>query len=333
MFVDDIMLDQGHYYSTGVFVPGAPYQSIDKVWVEGRVFQKHRMAFQPWRDMIQAQREDWKRTHQGKRFPWDTYDEYPEFGMVDFLNKTEPPNGSFIIEATKDDTTHPCDQLEDILGKAGMSTIVNQGSFKDVKTANPNDECGCFFDDIEAGKAISNINQRMLYDIFMKQSKINLMSYNGQPPGSSVLTLTSKNCACFEQPHDMGDVNTVITTKWGWAQKYKKLMYRAKDQALIDDLGEQEQELDFSYGSEVMSDNADMAKAKAELLLKRMKGARERIIATGDLRLARVELGDGVTVSNKNLNDDDLIYEVMEKIINLTDKTVELTLMRFWGEE
>lgn len=329
-YFDDLKMDY-QSYPFGYYLQGAPYQEVISVWSEGALLPKQKRVWEGNLPYINSMRDSYKARALARFFPYDQWDDYPAYGMIDCIQLGDLPSGGIFAEMKHDTDDHPVDIIEGLLTAAGLDSYIDATNFADCKTANPDDVIGCYFTETTVGQAISTITSLVLYDLVERQGALCLIPYAGTPLVASVLTLSRSNCFSFEQNFDMSNVKTGITAKWGWYEQDKTKYYRTEDATLKAILGDQTMELDFSYGSDVSSDDGDTAQAKADLLKKRLCGAVESIKASGFLPLARLELGDGVLIQCL-FNDSDLIYEVAEKVINFAEWTVEITANRYLGE-
>jgi len=314
-------------------LPGYPYTSIENMFRDGVTIPKELPQSWLMRENRRGFGQPWTKTSLGNFVTKSNYETVPAYGIANYLDISDMPSGSVLIEATKNTIIHPVDIIEGILTEVGLDDRIDAANFAAAKAALPDDVLGCWFDGAPASQAIAAVNEKALLDIVENQGEIKLLPYTGAPPAVSVLTLSRSNCFAMETASDMTALQTVVNARWGWYSENALLYYRAQDPDMIAVVGEQIREVDFSYGQAVMSGDADMAAAKADLLLTRMKGPREIFTCSGFLDLARVEIGDGVTVSNDQFNDVDMVYEVFGKSINCTTKVVTLTIVRFLGEE
>lgn len=331
-YFDDIKVTE-NYYPLGYYLPSAPYTSINSSYRDGVIIPEQAPKHWYYRQNRAGFAQGWVKAVYGRYVSNALYSKSALYGFVAFADLSDQPSGTIFIEATKNATTHPVDINEGILTEVGLDDRIDAANFAAAKAVLPDDVLGCWFDEAAASQALAAVNEKALLDLVENQGEIKLLPYTGAPPAVSVLTLSRSNCFAMEQASDMTALQTVANAKYGWYEKNPLLYYRAQDSDMIAVVGEQPRELDFSYGQAVMSGDADMAAAKADLLLTRMKGPREIFTCSGFLDLARVEIGDGVTVSNSQFNDIDLVYEVFGKVVNCTAKTVTLTVVRFLGEE
>jgi hypothetical protein len=110
------------------------------------------------------------------------------------------------------------------------------------------------------------------------------------------------------------------------------LRYVAEDSQAIAYLGEFESEIDFSQGQPVVSENSNMAKTKADRLLKRFKAGYSELNLSGSFRLARLELGDVICLNIDYLRPA-TNYLITGKTVRMNRPYgVDLTLVKFLGE-
>jgi hypothetical protein len=130
----------------------------------------------------------------------------------------------------------------------------------------------------------------------------------------------------------MDDLRTKVGVKWGWYDRIKKLFKQFVDEHLQDKIGEFATELDFSWGSPVVTESQAMACSKAETLLKHLSGGTSRLDGSGPLSWARLELGDFVEVDAPFVRSN--IYQIWTKGVTMTKPyRVTLGLVRFLGED
>lgn len=331
IYYDKLQLDY-QTYSYGYYLPGYPFLAIDSVYSDGAIYPKQQRIIEQNLPYINAIRERYKAQAIARFFPYDQYDAYPDYGLIDCLHIESMPSGTFFAEMEKDTVDHPVDIIDGLLTEAGLDSYIDDTNFSACKTAMPDDIIGAYFESTTCAQAISDVTRIMLYDLMIKAGKLCLIPYTGNHLVSSVKTLDQSNCYSMKQTFSMEEIKTGVTVKWGWYEKDNSLFYRHDDTSLQAILGDITEEMDMSYGADVSSKDGDTARAKADLYLKRLSGAIDTITANGNLSLIRIEIGDGVTIQNTNINDSNLIYEVTGKTIDLTNKVVELTAVRYEGE-
>jgi hypothetical protein len=102
----------------------------------------------------------------------------------------------------------------------------------------------------------------------------------------------------------------------------------ARDQAAIDDWGEQALDLDFRYGSPVILEDPAMARLLADRLLQRLAKPTEAAEVETWLEGVRIELGDTVAVSSDFHGWDREEFTVRGKNLDLGRRRVQLKLSR-----
>lgn len=311
------------YYPEAYYIPGAPFDDIGTVYIDGAV-------------KVEKGRPNIIKTYSpGKAVSEIDMTKTPALGLVTFNDLANPPSGSVLFKIRKNDTTHPVDAIEAILIAGGQEGLINVASFAAAKAANPNDSIGCYFEDKTIAEAILEIAKRTLYNVIIAQGEIKILPYKGEAPVFYDVVLNTAKCSGFDKSVDSEDVKTKITTKWGQYEQNSRLYYAAQDDDAIKKKGTLQEEIDFSWGGEVGSDNSGMAKNKADWLLARLKGSTilYENVTTLLWQLIRIEMGDKIQVDVSYFGDPEIYYIIGKDFIASPPYELNLTLARFPGEE
>ena len=287
-------------------LPGYPFMEIKSIYVDKQLYSK------------------------------STITKYPEYGAVSFT-EVDPDDGvtpviisgEIKLRVVKDTVVHRVDQIEAILAAVGLDSIINAISFAACKAAVPDHNGGVWFENISAAEAIAEITRRCLYNFHNQAGELKLIPYLGIPPVSSVISLNQSELRQIEPMMDMDDSRPGVVGKWGWFDRNPTLTYTAGDASD----GEAE-EIDFTTGSPVFTEDGAMVKTICDLLLKRISMGMEILDPVRvSLRSARLELGDGVEVYNDYHQDTTQILTMMQKVINCEPPyETNLRLVNFLGE-
>lgn len=267
-----------------------------------------------------------------------TLTRYPTWGMVQF--ESTDPNfkpGDVLMRVIQDaGGIHAVDYLQTLLGLAGVTDLINTASFTAVKTAKPLDIIHFRKGDKDpfpVSDAIKEICSRCLYWLVVDHGEIKLFAYDGDPPSGPVLTLTESHISGLEAITDMDAIMAYVSAKYGWYDRDSGLSYTAGDINAGDG-----QDLDYTwFNSPVVSENYEMVKLNADLLLKFL-GAQERWDPVSiSLKGARLELFDVVAINNPAVKDAVTNTRLIRKEIileagNSPLERVSLQLYRFLGE-
>ncbi|MFA4906542.1 MAG: hypothetical protein WC645_08580 [Candidatus Margulisiibacteriota bacterium] len=310
------------YYPEAYYVPGAPYTDIGAVYIDGVV-------------KVQKTITGITQTYSGGKAvdPIDMT-KIPAQGLVVFEDIANPPSGSVFLMLTKDANTHPVDAIEAVLTNIGRDDLINAASFAAAKAARPNDSGGYYFEDMTAAEAILAITQRFLMTVIIAQGEVKLISYDGAAPIIFDWEVNATNCAGLSASDDSETKKNKVTTEWSQYDRNRRLFYAAKDQASIVKIGEFAEDLDFSWGNEVGSDNGDMARNRADCLLNRLKGSQ---VLYEDVELLlwkfiRAEIGDTAQVSIPYHGPAE-IFRILGKDLKMTPPyELKLQLALFPGE-
>jgi len=270
-------------------------------------------------------------------------------GSVIFTDLTQDISGSVMVRAVKNTTVHPVDIIQDLLTEAGASDFIDSASFAAAKAADSGDSIGAYFEETTVGDAIKEIASRCLLNVYMDQGVIKLGAYQATAPtgpvgtfgtfrfgeavfGAGLLIGSELELTAASETINMESFFTRITTRWGWYERNHRLRYVAEDSQAIAYLGEFESEIDFSQGQPVVSENSNMAKTKADRLLKRFKAGYSELNLSGSFRLARLELGDVICLNIDYLRPA-TNYLITGKTVRMNRPYgVDLTLVKFLGE-
>lgn len=303
--IDDIRL-WNSYLDNAYQIFGGPFTEIKTVYVDKMVYSKSTIA------------------------------KYPQYGVVAFSEMTtdDPPkrqkvSGSVMLRVVKNDLKHPVDIIEALLTEAGLNEYLNAAAFAAGKAATPDDVVGCRFEDMRLADAITEICSRCLYKFYVDHGEIKITPYLGTPPAAAELSLGPEELRETSPVFDMEDSRDGVMVKWGWFDRNPDLSYVAGDRS-----GGEAVEIDLTLDSPVATESEVMAKQKADALLKRLQYGREVLDPVRlSLRGARLELGDGVEISDSYLLESARIYEDFQKIVSLGPPyETDLRLARFLGE-
>lgn len=300
--IDDVRL-WDHYYLNAYQVAGWPFLGISTVYNQKLVQKSTDFTVLPQYGLVQ-------------------------FTKMDNTGKLIEVSGDVSAMVKKNDLYHQADVIQDLVTFAGLSPYVDAVTFAAAKAASPTDRIGCRFENCTVGQAIVEITKRLLLNFHVDHGDIRLIAYQGVPPASAVLLLNESEIRELTPTVDMDQTYEAVVVKWSRYGDNPDLCYTAGI------IGAKAQEIDLSYDSPVATESADLAKAKANTWLKRLRLGQELYdpIRTS-WRSLRVEMGDGIQVSDQILTDGPLMTEITKKTVNL-DKPFEVQLQteRFLGE-
>ena len=303
--IDDLRL-WNSYLDNAYQVFGGPFTEIKTVYVDKMVYSKSTLA----------------------KYPGDGVVAFSEM-TADVPPKRQKVSGSVMLRVVKNNLTHPVDIIEELLTEAGLDEYTDAASFASAKAATPDDLVGCCFEDSNLAEALTEIASRCLYNLYVDHGEIKIEPYQGTPPAAAELALDGAELRHIEPLTDMEDSRAGVMVKWGWFDRNPDLSYVAGDRS-----GGEAEEIDLTLDSPVATESEVMAKQKADALLKRLQYGKEILDPVRlSLRGARLELGDGVEISDSYLLESARIYEVFQKIVNLEPPyETSLRLARFLGE-
>lgn len=307
------------FYPTAFYVPGGPFLDISAVYQDGSLKVKKGEAVK-YNPGIAVSEIDLTM--------------YPEKGMVTFDDLANQPSGSIYFMLQKDLNEHPADALESILSAGDKDDLIDTTSFNGVKTDFPNDTIGCYFDNVQMADAILSICQRLLINFVVSQGTVKLISYDGTAPTSYDWQITTSVCSALSLSDKSQNKKNKVSVKWGWYEANSRLYAAFKDEDSITKLGTLEESLDFSWGGDVGSNNSDMAKARANYLLNRLKGSLTQLedVSLLPWKFVRSEIGDVAEVNIPYFGPAEN-YRIVGKDLNLSPPyEVKLTLALFPGE-
>ncbi len=159
----------------------------------------------------------------------------------------------------------------------------------------------------------------------MDQGVFNLQAYTGAPLSEPVMDLTPHVRRRVSGGLNMEDLTSRVDGSNGWSDRNPDLHYEMVDPQLQNLLGDTNEELDFSWGNPVMSENSEMMRAKVMLLFGRLSQPRETVDIEGWGPWLRLELGDTVSLDGVN-------FLIHSKTITIgVLPVVNLGLVRFLG--
>jgi hypothetical protein len=311
--------------------PGGPFERFEAVYVDGVLTTRERRA----RTKRQRKLEKSVKSQviKASKALADNYYTIADRGWLEWLDFFNAPSGEVMIMARKNDITHPADVMEELLTNQGLEDRVDAASFAAAKSDTPDYLVRCYFEDTDLESALSEIAGKAALYCWEEAGSLFLKAYTGAV-GTSVKTITDASLRVKPAQYEAVEVIPKVTARWGWQERVHDLYYETEDQAVTNRLNimgsanfrPPTEELDFTWGEAVASEQGDMVKTIADLLLTRLKLPRLRLEVEGFLDLARLQLGDAVT-----LDDDD--YEVYLKSVRMTRPYgVGLGLVRFLGE-
>ena len=334
---DDLQV-YNRYYENAFQVFGGPFQGIGPVYIDG--------VSQPDSQTLGGYTQ--------------TVTRFPNWGIVQFSSTNpnfKPGNTVQMRVIMNPGGMHPVDIISALLTQAGADGYIDTTNFAAAKAATPGDLINARFEDkgsnnsvpnqvqglkdyqnsgVTVADAIKEIVSRCLYFFFVDIGKIKIIPYLGTPPTGPVLDLDASSMFECDPIIDMDTLTTYVGVTYGAYATNPNLYYLA---GLSSPEG-QGASLDFTWGSPVASESYDMAKAKADLLLKFLS-AQERLDPVRmNLAGMRLELMDAVSAYDQVLMDAPINYWLMRKQINLdaphlaggSNREVDLQLMRFLGE-
>jgi len=310
------------FYPEAYYVPGAPYNDIGSVYVDGVV-------------KVEKTKNGIVQTYSGGKAvdPVDLT-KIPAQGLVVFGDLANPPSGSVFLMMDKDTNVHPVDDIEVVLTAGGRDNLIDAASFAAAKAARPNDSIGCYFENMSMADAVLAISKRALLNVIIAEGKVKLLPYDGAAPPSYDWIMDRSVCAGLSASNDSETKKNKVNTKWGQYDTNSRLFHAAKDQPSIDKIGVFEDDLDFSWGNEVGSDNGDMARNRADCLLNRLKGS---LVLYEDLKalawkFIRAEIGDTAQVNIPYFGVPE-IFRVVGKDVTMTPPyELKLSLALYPGE-
>lgn len=240
--------------------------------------------------------------------------------------------GTVLARVTANDLTHPVDIIEALLTEAGVESYIDSTSFAAAKAALPDDSLACRFEDVSVTDAIKEICDKCLLHCVVDAGEVKLLPYSGAAPTSADLVVDKSMLSSIETTVDHSEMWDRVAVRWGWHDRNKRLRYEADYPEAPAELRDIEQEIDLTWGQMVATENAGMAKEKADRLLTRHKLQQEVVEASGVLSLARLELGDVVELDSAFYGDP-WYYRVYGKRLSMSPPYgVDLVLMRHLGE-
>lgn len=310
------------YYPEAYYVPGYPFLNIGSVYVDGVV-------------KVEKTKNGITQTYSGGKAvdPIDLT-KIPAQGLVVFGDLANPPSGSIFLMMDKDANTHPVDAIEAVLTAGGRDNLIDVASFAAAKAARPNDTMGCSFENTSMADAVLAISQRALLNVIIAGGQVKLLPYDGAPPPSYDWVVDQSVCAGLSASDDSETKKNKVNTKWSRYDQNNRLFYAAQDATSIAKLGAFEEELDYSWGNEVGSDNGDMARNRADCLLNRLKGS---LVLYEDLvalawKFIRAEIGDTAQVNIPYYGAPE-IFRIVGKDVNMTSPyELKLSLALYPGE-
>jgi hypothetical protein len=322
---DDVEL-RTKYYLNAFQVTGAPFASIGPVYLDNLA--------QPDSQTVGGFTQ--------------TLTRFPAYGMVQ-LSSTDPdfkPSGDVLIRVVENaGGRHALAIMESLLAAAGVTDYIDATALDAAYAAVPKDIVHARFDGkgdrgpglkdfaslgVTVGDCLKEICTRCLYWLFVDAGKIKIVPYTGTPPADPAMALTAGNLYEATQTIDLDQLNSFVTATYGWYDRDSSLFYVAG----VPEAGGQGAGLDYTWGSPVACERLDMVQAKANLLLKFLS-AQERLEPVRmNLKGARLELMEVVSVRDELLNEAADNYFITRKDVGLDpgSRETSLQLMRFLGE-
>ncbi|RJR38675.1 MAG: hypothetical protein C4567_12400 [Deltaproteobacteria bacterium] len=155
---------------------------------------------------------------------------------------------------------------------------------------------------------------------FDKMLKFVLLENLAILAASSVKSITTS--------YELRDLKNLVRVRYGDYDRDNSKYAEAKDQALIDELGELPGDIDLKYGSPVITEDPQLAATLAERKLARLSPPREIADLETWLEGARLELGDPVAVSSDFHGFDQEEFTLFAKNLSLDQRRVKLRLWR-----
>jgi hypothetical protein len=307
------------------FVTGAPYQSILAVYVDGATISA------PLGKRSRRQRfldRKFKQSHkQGKKAPTSRYTARPDWGAIVWnVWKTAPATGEVMLMVKHDDISHPVNQLQEMFKSWGIDYRVDTYSFIQALQIMPALAMSCFFDDGTRADAIKEISAASLLTLWVEAGKIKIWATDGSPLGDAVMALNPISVKSTKSTLDYTELVPRVVGKWGWFDRNDQLIYKVSDSGLLSWLGEDESEIDLSYGNTVVCSDRSSVQALVDILFKLVSKPREEVEVEAYLEAARLELMDICALGERK-------YLVYGKSIDVRNCIVNLKLVRFLGLE
>jgi hypothetical protein len=310
------------FYPALFRVYGAPYQEITDVYDEGRVLIKE--IRKRTRRQKKLDRKLRKRMLKGRRRPKDTFfNSLAQFGSIDWIDWVNYPSGTVLLRVRHDGLSHPIDIIQTALEAWGAGSYINLDKFAAAKAAIPGYQIGCYFEDGSRADALQEITSRCLLTLYEDQGEIRVNAFTGAPLGAAVMEITADQRISRTVINDLTELIPKVNGCWSWSDRNPDLHYEKKDQALLDLLGDDSEEIDFSWGQPVMSENSSMVKTLVSALYVRVTRHRQELEVRGRYDLARLELGDPILCNGKK-------YEIYRKTFSLSDG-MTIGAIRFEG--
>ena len=329
--VDDLRI-WGSYEPYLYQIPGGAVQSIDGFYIDGSVQE------QIIKRRGKRQRKIDRKLHhkiKARKVGTPLYVTYPTYGAAAWQDFANPPSGSVFLKVTKNAITHPVDIIQAIITAAGLSGIIDSASFAAAKSAISGYTIGAYFEDTTYGDAIKEILQKCLITVWIDYGKIFARAYTGSPPGSADLTLTDADVTIYPPAIDRDELIGRVTVKWSWWDNINfyyvpnlVYFYKVDNNTIINAVGKSTEDIDFTWGEAVCSDNQAMCQDVAAKMLKRIQGPREICDTLGTFASKmRVELGDILSYAS-------LYWRIYAKNPKYgpRDFSLRLGLIRFMGE-
>jgi hypothetical protein len=332
LIIDDLQISPGwERYAYRIY--GHPFQSFGTVYQDGVVQVNNPPATVgsgSWgRSGSDPTRLEYKFAG-GQAVPDDRVVKRPELGVVIFTDYANPPQGTIIVQAVKDDNTHPGDIVPRILTEAGEPEAVDLDSCLETKALLPADQVGLYLSNTTLGEALKTLGQRCLLNYRVSGRKLVLLPYDGtadRPCAAQIANWTG-----YVRRDDQSSLKSRSLVKHSWNQLNPKLLEKATDAAALARVGLITEEIDLSHGGDVSSGSQTMARQKAPALLNRVRGGDETLqdFLTPHTH-GRLEVGDLVRVLSPRLQNQ--FYSVWDKQQKCAaDKSIRMILRRFLGE-
>jgi hypothetical protein len=107
---------------------------------------------------------------------WEGVEADPETGVILVTGRSAQVEARVV----RDNTTHPVDIIMDMLSEVGLNEAIDQDSFALAKSLTPDCAVGICFENVTAARAIRELVQRTLYDLWVDFGEIKIRAYLGE---------------------------------------------------------------------------------------------------------------------------------------------------------
>jgi hypothetical protein len=144
----------------------------------------------------------------------------------------------------------------------------------------------------------------------------------------NLAVLAASSVKSISTSYELRDLKNLVRVRYGDYDRDNSKYAEARDQALIDELGELPGDIDLKYGSPVITEDPQLAALLAERKLARLSPPREIADLETWLEGARLELGDQVAITSDFHGFDHEEFQLFAKNLSLDQRRAKLRLWR-----